>query len=207
MLHLYLGICHWPNHHWEKIYYFFVADRQKLFIKKHCENHKKLHREHLICCWGVKLFLLKDVTITAVTTNTVTTVIFFILSLVTNRVLEFCHNLSFFSFVTIWVYKFCHNLCFWVSSKFEFLSFLPIWVLEFCHNLSFWVFHNLSFLSFVTIYVFELCHNLNFSVLSKFEFLSFVPIQVFEFCHNLCFWVLSQFGFLSFDTIFRTKNK
>ena len=42
--------------------------------EKYCENRKKLHREHLIGCQGVKLSLLKYVTITTVTTATVTTV-------------------------------------------------------------------------------------------------------------------------------------
>ena len=42
--------------------------------KKHSENCEKLHREPLIGCQGVKLFLLKYVTITTVTTATVTTV-------------------------------------------------------------------------------------------------------------------------------------
>ena len=42
--------------------------------KKHRENRKKLHREYIIGCRGVKLFFLKDVTITTVTTATVTTV-------------------------------------------------------------------------------------------------------------------------------------
>ena len=41
---------------------------------KHRKNREKLHREHLIGCQGVKLFLLKDVTITTVTTATFTTV-------------------------------------------------------------------------------------------------------------------------------------
>ena len=36
--------------------------------KKHRENREKLHREHLIGCPGVKLFLLKYVTITTVNT-------------------------------------------------------------------------------------------------------------------------------------------
>ena len=42
---------------------------------KHRENRKKLHREHLIGCQGVKWFFLKYVTSTTVTTATVTTVI------------------------------------------------------------------------------------------------------------------------------------
>ena len=42
--------------------------------KKHRENCEKLHQEHLIGCRGVKLFLLKDFTITTVATATVTTV-------------------------------------------------------------------------------------------------------------------------------------
>ena len=41
---------------------------------KYCNNREKLHRDHLIGCQGVKLFLLKGVTITSVTTATVTTV-------------------------------------------------------------------------------------------------------------------------------------
>ena len=42
-------------------------------VYKHRENREKLHREHLIGCPGVKLFLLKDVIITTATTATVTT--------------------------------------------------------------------------------------------------------------------------------------
>ena len=41
---------------------------------KHRENREKLHREHLIGCRGVKLFLIKDVTITTFTSANVTTV-------------------------------------------------------------------------------------------------------------------------------------
>ena len=29
-------------------------------VIRHCKNHKKLHREHIIGCQGVKMFLLKD---------------------------------------------------------------------------------------------------------------------------------------------------
>ena len=67
----------------------------KKILQKQClsmkyrKNRKKLHQENFICCWGVKLFLLKDVTITAATTAIVTT-------------------------VTIWFFDFCQNLSFWV---------------------------------------------------------------------------------------------
>ena len=44
------------------------------YIKKHRKNREKLPWEYLICCRGVKLFLLKYVTITTVPTATVATV-------------------------------------------------------------------------------------------------------------------------------------
>ena len=47
---------------------------EHIFKKKHRKNREKLPQEHLIGCRGVKLFLLKYVTITTVTTATVTTV-------------------------------------------------------------------------------------------------------------------------------------
>ena len=54
---------------------------------KHRENREKLPWEYLICCRGVKLFLLKDVPITTiVTTVTITTITIWV---------KFCHNLSF----------------------------------------------------------------------------------------------------------------
>ena len=38
---------------------FKINDTSLLsFLFKHCGNHKKLHREHLIGCQGAKLFLL-----------------------------------------------------------------------------------------------------------------------------------------------------
>ena len=57
------------------------------FKIKHCKNCEKLPWEYLIGYQGVKLFLLKDVNITIVTTATVTTVTI--------------------TTVTIWVYEFC----------------------------------------------------------------------------------------------------
>ena len=118
--------------------------------KKHRENRKNLPREHIIGCWGVKLFLLKDVTIITVTTATVTTVTF--------------------TTVTIGF--------FWALSQFDFWFFSPIWVFEFCYNLSFWVLSHsfldwsqFGFLSFFTIFGFEFCHNLNFRILFHWFFL------------------------------------
>ena len=123
--------------------------------RKHPKNCKTLLREHLIRCWGVKLFLLKDS--------------FKYLSLI-----KFCYNLPFFNFVLIWlfychnliflvlsplellsfvIYNFFYNLCFYVLSKIELFSFVKIKNFEFCHN---------EFLSFVTIFFFEFCHNLIF---------------------------------------------
>ena len=69
---------------------------------------QKAAMRNLIGCQGVKLFLLKYVTITTVTTVTITT-------------------------VTIRVFKFCHNLFFLVLSQFEFFSFVTIWALKVCH--------------------------------------------------------------------------
>ena len=139
-----------------------------LFIKgtyvhiKHCKNREKLHKEHLIGCQGVKLFLLKYVTISTVTTAIVTTVPIWVLLLKKNFFtiwfFEFCHNLN---------YEFCLNLSFWVLSTIFFFSFVAIWVIDFGHNLSFWV-----------------CHNLSFWILSQFGALSFVKKIVFDFSHN-----------------------
>ena len=70
------------------VHFFFFSP------KKHRKNCKKLPREHLISCWGVKLFLLNCVTITI-----------------------------FFFFFTIWVFEFGHNLSFWFLSHFEFFLF------------------------------------------------------------------------------------
>ena len=44
------------------------------FNEKHCENREKVPGKHFIGCRGVKLFLLKDVAITTVTSATVTTI-------------------------------------------------------------------------------------------------------------------------------------
>ena len=41
---------------------------------KHRKNFKKLHQEHLMGCRGVKVLLLKDVTITTINTVNVTSV-------------------------------------------------------------------------------------------------------------------------------------
>ena len=58
-----------------------------------------MHQEHLIGRQGVKLSLLKYVTITTVTAAIVTSV-----TITTVKIL--------FSFVTICVFEFCHNLIF-----------------------------------------------------------------------------------------------
>ena len=109
---------------------------------QHCKYCKKGHREHLISCQGVKLFLLKYITITTVTTATVTTVPI--------------------TTVTTWVFEFCHNLFFLVLSKFDFLSFVKIWVFEFCQKKFFCSFVTIWILCLVTISVFEFWHNLSF---------------------------------------------
>ena len=58
----------------EKLQKVKVRENKKVALsKKHCKNRKNLPREHL-GCRGVKLILLKYVTITTVTTATVTTV-------------------------------------------------------------------------------------------------------------------------------------
>ena len=89
---------------------------------KHCENRKKLHREYLIGCWDVKLFVLKNIIITSVTSH--------------YYYCHYCHNLS------IWVvsqfellslaqlkFEFCHKLSFWVLSLIFFSSVINwIWV-------------------------------------------------------------------------------
>ena len=85
---------------------------------------KSCPQEHLIGFQGVKLFLLKDVTITTI---------------------WFLFTFKLLIFITIWVFGFCHNLSFWVLSQFEFLSFVTICGFQFCHNL--------SFFSFVTVWV------------------------------------------------------
>ena len=82
-----------------------------VYHKKHRKNCEKLPWEYLIGCRGVKLFLLKDVTLTTtVTTVTITSITIWVLS-----------QFDFLSFVTILVFEFCYNLNFF----------------EFCHNLFF----------------------------------------------------------------------
>ena len=125
----------------------------KMFLKcwgKHRENRKKLKQERLVSCWGVKLSLLKDVTITTVTTTTLTYVT---ITTVTIR---------FFSFVTVW---------FFLVLSFDFLSFVTIWFFEFYYNLTFWVLSQFDF--------FEFYHNLIFWVLSQLYFWSFITIWFF----------------------------
>ena len=57
------------------IYLLYIAILSQTYTyQKHRENREKLPWEYLICCLGVKLFLLKYVTITAVPTATVATV-------------------------------------------------------------------------------------------------------------------------------------
>ena len=116
----------------------FMLVRDKF---KHHENCKKLPWEHVIGCWGVKLFLLKYVTITTVTTATVTwtTVVFWLLFL-------FLSQLDFLSYITIW-----------------FMSFVKTWRKK--------LFTPICFFSSVAIQVFEACHNLRFLVLSQVKFL------------------------------------
>ena len=139
------------------------------FLLKHRKNREKLPWEYPICCWGVKLFLVKYVAIVTVTTptvtmTTVTICVFF--SFFKIRFFEFCHTLSFWV-LSQWVFEFCHNLCFLVVSQFGFLSFVTIWVFVFCHSSSFWVLTQFVFWGFVTIWV-----------------LCFVTLWVLEFCHN-----------------------
>ena len=156
--------------------FFFVSvfhDQNKTLQKK-CE---KLHREHPIGCQGVKLYLLKDVAITTVTTAIVTNVT---LATVTIWVYEFCHNLTFWV-VTIWLFEFtilvfrfyhiflvllefdffCHTLCFWVQSQFEFLSFVTIWLFKLT-QFEFSSFVTIEFSSLLTVSVFKSCHALSF---------------------------------------------
>ena len=124
-------------------------------MNKHCKNCKKLHREHLIGCWGVNLFLLKDVTIITVTTFTTDTI-----TTVTIWLFKFCH-IFFCSFVAIWVFEFYNNLIVLILSQFEYLNFVTPWVFEFSHNL--------IFLSFVTNWVFEFLRSLALTVLEWFK--------------------------------------
>ena len=88
---------------------------------KDCENRKQLPWEHLIGWQGVKLFLLKYVTITTVTTATVTTVT---ITTVPVWVFEFCHNLFSFSFVAIWVFQVLSQFFFLIFVKFDFFLVL-----------------------------------------------------------------------------------
>ena len=79
---------------------------------------KKLPREHLIGCQGVKIFLLKYP--------------FWVLS---QFEFLFGHNLSFVIFWVLSQFQFCYNLSFvttWLFRFFHKLSF------EFCHHLSSW---------------------------------------------------------------------
>ena len=94
---------------------------------------KKLHREHLIGYQGVKLFLLKYVAITTVTTATITTVTVITLTIWVLELSQFDFwVLSLFGFLSQFGFLRCH--IFLVLSQFEFLSLVTIWVFEFCHN-------------------------------------------------------------------------
>ena len=140
--------------------------------KKYRENRKKLHREHLIGCQSAKLFLLKYVIITTITTPTVITV-----TIIT---------------VPIWLYEFGQNLIYWVLAQFEFLNFVTTWFLlpflfKFWHNLSFCILSQFEFLSFVTFWVVEFCHHFFFKFCHN-VFLIFVTISTFESCHMLIFF-------------------
>ena len=96
---------------------------------KHHENSEKLHRENLIGCRGVKLSLLKYVTITTLTTAIVTTVT---ITNVTIQVFEFCHNLIFIV-LSPFASECCHNF---ELLPFEFELYHNL-LFEFCRNSSF----------------------------------------------------------------------
>ena len=168
------------------------------FGYKHCENREKLPWEQNIGCWGVKLFLLKNVTITTTTVNITTVIICFswvlshlIFKFFHNLTFFFSHNLSFLCFVTIWVLSkldfFSHNLSFSVLSQFEFFSSSQF---EFFSFATFFdIFDNLSFgfFFFLQFEILSFCQILNFGVLSKLDLLSFWFWSQFEFCHKLSF--------------------
>ena len=103
-----------------------------------------------------KLFLLKYVIITTVTTATVT------ITTITIWFFEYCHDLTFlglspidfFSFITVWgFFSFVTIFYLKVLSQFEFLSLVTIWVL-----------------SFIIIWIIRFCHKWSFWVLSQYDF-------------------------------------
>ena len=66
--------------------------KKNMIYNKTLENIARMAKsctKNLISCRGVKLFLLKDVTITTVATTTVA------ITTVTTSIFEFCKNLSF----------------------------------------------------------------------------------------------------------------
>ena len=109
----------WP---WSPWFCSFIHWTCMYVSMKHCENREKLHREYLIGCWDVKLFVLKNIIITSVTSH--------------YYYCHYCHNLS------IWVvsqfellslaqlkFEFCHKLSFWVLWLIFFSSVINwIWV-------------------------------------------------------------------------------
>ena len=137
---------------------------------------KTLPRIPLICCQGVKSFLLKDYFKFCNKLSFVTT-LFWVLSQID---LEKFSHFEFLGFVTtwvLWIFK-EHNMCFWSLSKLKIFSLVTILVIDFffSHNLSFWVLSQLHYFSFVIIWVLEFCHKMSFGALSQFEF-----------CHNWSF--------------------
>ena len=139
-------ICTHTCHNWTWL--------RQLLSLKHRKNCEKLPWE-LVGCLGVKVLLLKDVTI-----------LFFrfaqfeFLSLVTIRSLKVLSKfVCFFSFITVWVLEFCYNLGFFLfCHSLIFFGFVNVWV--------FLVLSQLGLFSFVTIWVFKFCRNFLFLVLS-----------------------------------------
>ena len=95
------------------------------------------------------------------------------------------------SFVTDWVLEFCHNLSFWVYHNWSFLSFVTLrffWLGCYLNFEHIFFFSISQFLSFVTISVWK--------ELSTLDLFSFATYEIFNF-HNTSFWVLPCFEFLS----------
>ena len=134
-------------------------------------DRKTLLWVHLICCQGVKLFLLKDSFKVSSQFEFLIFVTIGFWSFVTVWVFEYCHNLSFLILVTTLIFEFCHNLShefchnlnLLVVSKFELKSVVTIWFVKF-FTINF-------FLRFVTIWIIKF-----FTAL----FLGFVSLDILQ---------------------------
>ena len=166
-----------------------VTYHMSLFKKKIIgETAKKLPKEHLICCRGVKLLILKDC-------FRFWQKLIFVRNWDLSEI-EICQKLSFSEI------EFCQKLSF---VRVGVLSFIQIWVIDFWHNLSSSVLSqllSLLFFFFISISLFDFClylraflyfcHNFNCVTNWFFEFCQNNLFVEILFCHNFSFFFLCQ---------------